>query len=678
MLLLKSTYRINNILRFLITLPGRVVRSNNYTRIGLLFILFALTNKGFAQTGTGTCTDPFIIDLTGHPDTNFRRTGDARSAAQCCVVSGNSTTCVNYRIILDPGTDVLSISLPPNGKKSNSEGYYVNCDGPTGGYSLGTPVCVSDKSIPYVITYCKPGNDASVDLLFTTSSGFGVSSNISLRPGCTGTISVTGLISSTIQWNSIYPGNPQDYNSYLSPASGSAVVTVTPPAVPPANGYIDYQVTGIEQSPCNTVHKTGVVRVWTYPALNVSLTSSAGTVCSGNPVTLTATVSGGNPGYTYLWSNGATTPSITVNTAGTYTVSVNDQLANCGMTTKSINIAAATPVPPTAPPVTICNGNQALLNATGPGGPYQWYDNFGNPVGDGISASYLTTTLTAGTYDYSVMTSYGGCPSARTTVKVTVLATSPAPTAAPVTGCTGQPATLTAAGGGPYQWYDPNGNPVGDGISASYTVNGLAPGPYTYYVTSSSTGCPGPKTSVQLTVLPTPPGPTAPSVSTCSGQQAVLNATGGGPYQWYDQGGNPIPGATGASYQAPLLPPGTYTYYVTAVTNGCTSARTPVTVTVLATPPGPTAPPVTICSGQQANLQATFPGGPYQWYDQYGNPVGDGVSANYLTLPLTTTGSSNTIYPYTVKSSYGGCPSQPTTVPVTVTPLPPTPTVQPQ
>ena len=33
---------------------------------------------------------------------------------------------------------------------------------------------------------------------------------------------------------------------------------------------------------------------------------------------------GGTPGYSYLWSNGATTPSITVSEANTYTVTVTD------------------------------------------------------------------------------------------------------------------------------------------------------------------------------------------------------------------------------------------------------------------------------------------------------------------------------------------------------------------
>ena len=47
-------------------------------------------------------------------------------------------------------------------------------------------------------------------------------------------------------------------------------------------------------------------------------------VCAGGSATFTALPVGGTAGYSYLWSNGATTPSITVSEANTYTVTVTD------------------------------------------------------------------------------------------------------------------------------------------------------------------------------------------------------------------------------------------------------------------------------------------------------------------------------------------------------------------
>ena len=48
------------------------------------------------------------------------------------------------------------------------------------------------------------------------------------------------------------------------------------------------------------------------------------TICSGQTTTLTAITSGGTLPFTYLWSNASTNASITVGTAGTYTVTVTD------------------------------------------------------------------------------------------------------------------------------------------------------------------------------------------------------------------------------------------------------------------------------------------------------------------------------------------------------------------
>lgn len=60
------------------------------------------------------------------------------------------------------------------------------------------------------------------------------------------------------------------------------------------------------------------------PETRVSVSVGNAEVCKGSSTTMTATVSGGAAPYSYLWSNGATTPSIEVSVAGTYSVSVTD------------------------------------------------------------------------------------------------------------------------------------------------------------------------------------------------------------------------------------------------------------------------------------------------------------------------------------------------------------------
>src|SRR5690348_10375055 len=83
--------------------------------------------------------------------------------------------------------------------------------------------------------------------------------------------------------------------------------------------------------------------------LSVSISASGSSICSGSSVVLTAVPSGGTQPYTYAWNTGETTKSISVNKAGTYTVTVSDKTTGCAPVKKSITVASnPVPDPPTA------------------------------------------------------------------------------------------------------------------------------------------------------------------------------------------------------------------------------------------------------------------------------------------------------------------------------------------
>jgi hypothetical protein len=122
------------------------------------------------------------------------------------------------------------------------------------------------------------------------------------------------------------------------------------------------------------------------------ITSDMGaTVCAGQSVTLTATA-----GSSTVWSTGATTQSITVSQAGTYTATVTTY---CGTAASAPFVLTVNPTPnaPVADNDTVCVGQTATLTAAGTN--LVWYDDQGNQVGTG--ASYTTPTITAST-DYYV------------------------------------------------------------------------------------------------------------------------------------------------------------------------------------------------------------------------------------------------------------------------------------
>ena len=107
----------------------------------------------------------------------------------------------------------------------------------------------------------------------------------------------------------------------------------------------------------------------TASAITVNIQITAHEICSYADGTAQAVVLGGVPPYTYLWSTGATTASITVG-AGTYSVSVTD--ANgCTPATASATVnAAAQPNTANAGPDAIACADALPVAVAGRGAPH--------------------------------------------------------------------------------------------------------------------------------------------------------------------------------------------------------------------------------------------------------------------------------------------------------------------
>jgi gliding motility-associated-like protein len=284
---------------------------------------------------------------------------------------------------------------------------------------------------------------------------------------------------------------------------------------------------------------------------------------------------------------------------------------------------------------------------------------------------YTTPTLTNNTTYYAEAQT-GNCYStSRTAVTVSVEPTPPSPTATDTTICSGQSTTVTAtaAAGTTINWYQSPTGGTALQTGSSYTTATLT-NTTTYYAAATLGNCASPRTAVTVTVNQPPSAPTAAGTTICSGQPATLTATApnGVTFNWYQ---NPTGGAilqTGSSYTTVVLN-GSTTYYVESF-NGCSSARTAVTVSVNTPPTAPTVAGATICSGQTATLTATAPTGvTYNWYDvpTAGTALATGNSYTTPILNTTTT--------YYVSSEVPSCPpSGRTAVTVNVEPTPAAPT----
>lgn len=347
-------------------------------------------------------------------------------------------------------------------------------------------------------------------------------------------------------------------------------------------------------------------------ALATSIVLNQGVICGGDcNAQVTASISGGTPVYSVLWSTGATTASISNLCAGNYSVTVTD--ANGCKDSASITI--------TEPPLLVlsvaqsgtilCSGDSTVtLTASASGGvaPYSFVWSNG-------STNSVQNNVGAGTYFVTLTDSLGCQKIDSVTVTEPPLLTAFATINTPVicgSSCTGS-VTITAAGGTPVYTYSWPGGLTGA------TQNGLCAGSYDITVTDAN-GC----TEIVSFVLADPNplvlSSTVVSAITCFGEcdgEVTVSTTGGvNPIVFTWPGG--IVGATQDSLCAG-------TYVVTATDSvGCTETISvvvaqPALFTVSLTQVG-----IVLCNGDSGvNINSTITGGtpPYLYFWTGGGPT---------------------------------------------------------
>ncbi len=154
----------------------------------------------------------------------------------------------------------------------------------------------------------------------------------------------------------------------------------------------------IEESENNNV----IAMPWTLtqqnapgnPQCTITQSSSSGgtSFCAGDIVTLTVD----QAAYSYSWSNGATTRSINVTSAGPYTCTINYP---CGIVTSSpVTVSFTNPSQPVTTNTSICGPGNTTLTATS-NGSISWFTNSsgGSPVASGNNL-ILTNVQSTTTY----------------------------------------------------------------------------------------------------------------------------------------------------------------------------------------------------------------------------------------------------------------------------------------
>ncbi|CAG0971848.1 MAG: T9SS type B sorting domain-containing protein [Bacteroidetes bacterium] len=316
-------------------------------------------------------------------------------------------------------------------------------------------VTVKDDACPYnglqTYSFCITVNGFTISIA-TTNSNCGASNG-------TATVTVNGgQAPFTYTWSQ-NGGNGNQHNG-----------------LPPGNHWVSVT----DNSGC-TITQNFTINNNGAPG-NINITSTNVSCFGGANGSATANVNGGQPPYTYLWSNGMTTQGINGLTAGTYWVQVTTNQGCVKYDTIIINQPAPLLASLSVINVQCFGGNNGMATAFPIGGTAP-YNYLWNTVP--VQITQTATGLSAGTYTVTI-TDANGCM-----VQYNVSVMNPSPVSISTSslavschgGSNGMAIAIPSGGNAPYSFMW-NTNP----IQYTDTAFGLVAGTYTVTVVDM-TGC---------------------------------------------------------------------------------------------------------------------------------------------------------------------------------------------
>ncbi|MBK7383498.1 MAG: gliding motility-associated C-terminal domain-containing protein [Flavobacteriales bacterium] len=333
-------------------------------------------------------------------------------------------------------------------------------------------------------------------------------------------------------------------------------------------------------------------------------------ICSGQTVTLTAT----GPFSSFTWSNGQSGPSITVNQAGTYSVTAGIGL--CQLTSDPFTVTLVVPPALTITgPSTYCGTPLPELVASTGYESYAWSNG----------ASGDTAQVTGGTF--TVSGTYQGCVNVSAPFTVNNIDPGPPVIAGPTQYCEGGDVTLSinATPYGSYQW------------STGVSTPNITATAGTYTVTASFLNCD--YTSAPFTVqeIILPPVSITGNALYCENGIATISATPGfETYSWNNNSFGQTINVTAGSY------------FVSASIGPCTTFSNTFNVAVSPNPVPVITGPDFSCGGDQVDLTTTEPFANYAWSNG-SNGASTTVGTGSYTVTVTDAlGCNGTSAPYGV------------------------------
>lgn len=461
----------------------------------------------------------------------------------------------------------------------------------------------------------------------TTSGSVTISEPSLLVAGATGTnISCNSACDGTATANPTGGTGPYTYT--WSPGN---LTTQTITGLCPGT----YTVTVADSNSCTAVQTVTITEpLPLLPNAFVTNVSCFG-ACDGSA---TANPTGGTGPYTFVWSGGQTTQTISGLCAGNYSVTVTD--ANGCMTTSSVTVTQPNPlnVSATATPIacnTFCTSTISA-NIAGGTAPYQYSWSPGGQTTASI------TGQCSGSYTVTVTDANSCVATASVTVnQPTALNVVTTSNNTPCNStCNGSAAAITGGGTPPYQYsWLPGGQ-------TTTSINNLCAGSYTLTVTDDN-GCQG-TGSVTITepqqLLSNATSTNVTCNNACNGT-ATANPSGGTPpyaYQW-------MPGNM-TTQSVSNLCAGSYTVTITDA-NNCTSTQ--IIQITQPTPLSPVASALSsscnICNGSgTVNVTGGTPPYSFLWNDPNAQTTATATGLCPGNYTITVTDANNCVSTATV------------------------------
>ncbi len=401
------------------------------------------------------------------------------------IISGPTSVCSystnTYAVASVTGASSYNWTLPGDWSGSSSVDSIIATSGLSSGNITVSAANICGTSLPQTLAVLVNSVSASITANGPTTFCQGDSVILTSSPG-TAYLWSDGETSSSI---TVYTSN-----SYTVTVTGSGGCTAASSAT----------IVSVNSLPNATLNTDGPVKL-----------------CQGGNVTLKATFSSVFV-ETYNWSNGANSQSITVDSSGTYQVTLTAN--GCTAVSQAVTVIVY-PAPPAnitaSGAITFCKGGSVTLTAPA-NSKYTW--------SSGQTTQAITVAVT-GNYSVTV-TNANGCTATSATVPVVVSAVPAATiTASGATSlCQGASVTLTANAGNGYKYaWSTNASTQAIAVSSA--------GSYVVTVTSSA-GCTKASAAKKVTVTALPAASISTKGSICSEGTEVITEKkiGSDTYLW--------------------------------------------------------------------------------------------------------------------------------------------------